>query len=176
VAFAVKRAARLPRCSSDEAAGFTSCCGPRSCSLRRGFRHPARAAGISPRAWGLLPGAPALTRTGLAPAGDVQREASLSLPCWGSSSASSRRTVSRMYRRTLASTSRAAGARPSGASTRIRIATWSRPCLSERIATRSPAVISLRAVVSQALPRRLAHTSPRRGWAPFSGSAVDRLS
>jgi MOSC domain-containing protein YiiM len=31
-------------------------------------------------------------------------------------------------------------------------------------------------VVSQALPRRLAHTSPRRGWAPFSGSAVDRLS
>ena len=30
--------------------------------------------GISPDTWGLLPGAPAPTGTGLAPAGDVQRD------------------------------------------------------------------------------------------------------
>jgi len=33
-----------------------------------GFRHPARTEGIAALVWGLLPGAPALTRTGLAPA------------------------------------------------------------------------------------------------------------
>src|SRR5690606_7941518 len=48
--------------------------GPRSCSLRRGFRHPAWAGRISPPAWGLLLGTPASTETGLEPAGAVQHE------------------------------------------------------------------------------------------------------
>ena len=34
----------------------------------KGFRHSARLGRISPPGWSLLPGAPALTRTGLAPA------------------------------------------------------------------------------------------------------------
>jgi hypothetical protein len=49
-------------------------CDPRSCSLRRGSRRPAQEKGISPLARGLLPGAPALTGTGLAPAGKMQHE------------------------------------------------------------------------------------------------------
>ena len=62
-------------------------------SLHRGFRHPARATAISRRAWGLLLGAPALTETGLAPAGNEQREADTP------ASASSRRTRGRSYPR-----------------------------------------------------------------------------
>ncbi len=153
VAFAVTCAARLaddlrsparPHCFSDEAAGFTSCCGPRSCSLRRGSRRPARAAGISPRAWGLLPGALALTRTGLAPAGDVQREAVPSPNGWGSRTASSRRTrASRIRSRR-------------GATTHVR----SRPT-GDRRATQNP-----RATHKPCARRR------RRGASGPPGSAV----
>jgi hypothetical protein len=51
------------------AIAFTGCCGPPVCSpLFQGFRHAARLGRISPPGWSLLPGAPALTRTGLAPA------------------------------------------------------------------------------------------------------------
>ena len=75
MAFTVKLAARLSDGKSVEAAGFTLGCGPRAGSLRKGFRHPARATAISRHAWGLLLGAPVLTEAGLAPAGDEQREA-----------------------------------------------------------------------------------------------------
>src|SRR5512140_3417155 len=77
VAFAVACSARLPDCSSDEAAGFTSCCGPRCCSppaalAVEGFRHQASPFSLSAPGAGLLPGSPAITRTGLSPAGEVQ--------------------------------------------------------------------------------------------------------
>ena len=91
MAFTVLTAARLSDCKYVEAAGFTSCCGPRAGSLQRGFRHPARATTISHRAWGLLLGAPGLTEAGLAPAGDEQREADRH------ASASSRRTSGAFY-------------------------------------------------------------------------------
>ncbi len=64
----------------------------------RGFRHPARATGISPcSTWDLLPGAPALTRTGLSPAGTVQREAAALPPTGARRSASSGRTTRGPY-------------------------------------------------------------------------------
>jgi hypothetical protein len=46
----------------------------------RGFEHPASDTQISPPAWGLLPGAPALTGTGLSPAGEMRRASSISRP------------------------------------------------------------------------------------------------
>jgi len=44
MAFAVTWAARLSRCEFDEAAEFASRYGPHTCSLQRGFRHPAQPA------------------------------------------------------------------------------------------------------------------------------------
>ncbi len=87
-----------------EAAGFTSCCGPRACSplgsscWLAGFRHPARPPGSRPVGWGLLPGAPALAGAGLSPAGEARQEAAAPSNGRESCPASSRRTTHPAYR------------------------------------------------------------------------------
>ena len=58
-----------------EAAGFTSCCGPRTCSLRKRLPTPRSGHGRLRPCLGLLLGAPALTKAGLPPAGEEQRDA-----------------------------------------------------------------------------------------------------
>ncbi len=62
----------------------------------RGLLTPRSGLGVSPDAWGLLPGAPALTGAGLSPAGDAQR-ADAGLP--GNLSSASRRTMGGGYQR-----------------------------------------------------------------------------
>jgi hypothetical protein len=104
VAFVAKCSTRRSHCPSVEAAGFTSCCGPRTRSPRHvllrdaGFRRPAWAVGISPDAWGLLPGALALTRTGLTPAGEPRPDDAVTCPGGFVTSSSSGRTIGRYYR------------------------------------------------------------------------------
>ena len=71
VAFAGTCAARLPDCFSVEAAGFTSCCRPRTCSPSRTSNSSSCVQGCD---WGRLPGLPAPAWTGLAPAGSSKRE------------------------------------------------------------------------------------------------------
>jgi len=48
---------------------------------------------VSLHTWGLLPGAPTLTGTGLAPVGEVQRAMSASVPIESESIITSRRTI-----------------------------------------------------------------------------------
>jgi len=86
-----------PVVGSGPAAGFTSRCGPRSCSLRRGFRRPARPPGSLPHGWSLLLGDPALTETGLSPALDVRRDAVGPTLLGVLEPASSRRTTCAAY-------------------------------------------------------------------------------
>src|SRR5713226_3832367 len=100
VAFAVTCAARLSDCDSDEAAGFTSYCGPRCCFpptvfTASGFRHRASPVGISASGAGLLPGSPAITRAGLSPAEEMQHGSGSAVASAISGSVPSRRTIGR---------------------------------------------------------------------------------
>jgi hypothetical protein len=80
VAFAVLSAARLPLTpaltgeTSNDAAGFASCCGPLSCTPNRAFDTGLRPDPFPDRAASLLPGLLAATRTGLTPASDDEHE------------------------------------------------------------------------------------------------------
>jgi hypothetical protein len=99
LAFAVTCSARRSVCLCVEAAGFTSCCGPRCCSpptafAAQGFRRHASPFGLSAPGGGLLPGAPALTRTGLSPAGSMRHSTTSSTRAsTGPAAVPSRRTT-----------------------------------------------------------------------------------
>ena len=60
--------------TSNDAAGFASCCGPSSCSPKRAFDTGLRPGPIPTRAASLLPGLLTATRTGLTPASDDEHE------------------------------------------------------------------------------------------------------
>src|SRR5664279_1956104 len=60
--------------TSNDAAGFASCCGPSSCSPRRAFDTGLRPGPFPTRAASLLPGLLTATRTGLTPASDDEHE------------------------------------------------------------------------------------------------------
>src|SRR5262249_18005243 len=80
MAFAVLSAARLPLSptltgrTSNDAAGFASCCGPLSCTPHRAFHPGLRPDPFPAQAASLLPGLLAATRTRLTPASDDERE------------------------------------------------------------------------------------------------------
>ena len=67
----------------------------RSSRRLAGFRRPARAAGSPTAAWGLLPGAPTLTGTGLPPAGVAQQASGTPTPAGVGVPSASRRTMRR---------------------------------------------------------------------------------
>src|SRR6185503_5002899 len=87
----------------DEAAVFTSSCGPRACppviGSRRfpGFRRSASDARVSPGAGSLLLGASPLTETGLSPAGSPQHDDGFSPGSPAGLPSSSRRTTTSPY-------------------------------------------------------------------------------
>ena len=87
MAFAVRLAARLSGCKSDEAAGFTLWLQPADWLPPQRLLISRSRAAISHDAWDLLLGVPALTEAGLSPAGEEQQDADDHL------SASSRRTA-----------------------------------------------------------------------------------
>lgn len=60
--------------TSNDAAGFASCCGPTSCYPKRAFDTGLRPDQFPSRAASLLPGLLTATRTGLAPASDDERK------------------------------------------------------------------------------------------------------
>ena len=60
--------------TSNDAAGFASCCGPSSCSPKRAFDTGLRPGPFPTRAASLLPGLLTATRTGLTPASDDEHE------------------------------------------------------------------------------------------------------
>jgi len=80
MAFAVLSAARLPLSlaltgeTSNDAAGFASCCGPPICTPNRAIDTGLRPDPFPDRAASLLPGLLAATRTGLTPASDDEHE------------------------------------------------------------------------------------------------------
>ena len=60
--------------TSNDAAGFASCCGPHSCSPKRALDTGLRPGPFPTRAASLLPGLLTATRTGLTPASDDEHE------------------------------------------------------------------------------------------------------
>ena len=64
----------------------------------RGLATPRSDDRISPAAWGLLPGSPAITRAGLPPAGSIQHARACSRACARSLAFTSGRTMARILR------------------------------------------------------------------------------